>query len=103
MEATPKEIIKVAGGRLVKTTSSGKVDFRCFTLKNVSFVPDLESNLISVKMLTNSAYKIIFNGGFCEIFDANKKVLAIRYKNGLYELKPIKSTMFTSIEIVISD
>lgn len=103
LETTPKEMIKVADGRYVKSTASGIVQVGDITLTDVSYVPDLESNLMSVGSLTKTGHKLVFNEEYCEIFKANKRLSSIKCRNGLYELKNAKSAMFSSSDIFVYD
>lgn len=56
-------------------------------LKNVAFVPDLCTNLLSVSQMTLKGNKIVFEGKSCKIFDRNSEQIATAsLVDGLYRL-----------------
>lgn len=98
--------IKVADGRFVESKSIGDVGLSLsengksstIFLKDVSYVPGLSSNLVSVGQLSKAGFKIIFNGDTCEILQGNRIILTSYNKNGLYPIKTVSTSNFVSNE-----
>ena len=97
VECTPcKEKVYLADGRVMQVkgkgfghlncSSFGKENYR-IRLSNVYFIPELESNLISVKKLTEKGCEVKFSGGTCDLI-LNNEIIGKAYLDGLlYELK----------------
>lgn len=94
----PSERIKVADGRFIETKAVGSVHLPNMELEKVSFVPDLESNLVSVAALTENGFKLVFQGNSCQISKKNEEVLNIKKENRLYEVKTMDRAKFSSKE-----
>lgn len=56
-------------------------------IKEVSFVPDLSTNLLSVSKITEKGNTVIFTKSKCEVLDPTNEVIATgSIENGLYKL-----------------
>lgn len=86
-----EKILKVEGvGSGFVTCVSNLKNSTPIKFENVLFVPDLGSNLVSVKKFTlGKRYKIIFYDSKYEIFDNGKLITTTDASSGLYELKTI--------------
>jgi hypothetical protein len=86
--------ITVANGQHVTSIGAGNGYLHCnvsdkvnkIPVKNVLFVPSLESNLLSVKQLTKQGNTVTFNGDSCAITKANVTVATGKIDNNLYKL-----------------
>jgi len=59
-----------------------------YVIDDVSYVPDLSGNLLSVKKLTEKGYEVNFKGSTCRILKGNGQIVAIANMEGnLYRLK----------------
>lgn len=56
-------------------------------LTNVLYAPQIQGNMISVNKLTESGYKLIFDGKSCDISLQNKSVAVADKVDGLYKLR----------------
>jgi len=90
--ADGKEVIVLGIGSGVITSQENK---RTITLKNVLHIPKLSGNLISVKRITESGFKVQFKGKECNIL-RNQDVIVRAICNGnLYKLDTIERAIFT--------
>ena len=89
-----KDKITVANGQQVTSVGVGNGYLHCnvsdtvnkIPVKNVLFVPSLESNLLSVKQLTKQGNMVTFNGDNCVITKANVTLATGKIDNNLYKL-----------------
>lgn len=93
------EDVVVADGRSCKIEGIGNLKLLCnaesngkhqFNLKEVSFVPELDSNILSVDKLNEDNYKVSFTKKTCEISRDGLKLISILSRNGLYEIHPVQ-------------
>lgn len=84
--------ILVANNTKVKVMGIGHVKLsvgeESIILKKVNYVPDMCTNLISVRRITESGYQVLFTQGRCQIMDKKKVILMeARLLEGMYKLK----------------
>ncbi|GLV40239.1 hypothetical protein CBL_07165 [Carabus blaptoides fortunei] len=94
---TTKRVVQLAGrDHSIPVTGIGTVRFRCNTpdgtefnasLKEVLYVPELESSLISVSKLLSKECKVIFEDKGCNIERGGEVYLHAKEHNGLYKLE----------------
>lgn len=76
--------IKGVGDIRVNITSAdGSVEA---TIRNVNFVPEICTNLLSVNQLAQDGYRVIFNGEGCRIFRQREVMATGSLENGMYKL-----------------
>ena len=76
--------VMVANSNELSVSSAGDVDLNILqkgqrkkmTIKNVEYVPDLCANLLSVRQITKSGKKVLFEKDVCKIFGADAKIIA---------------------------
>lgn len=90
------ENIKIADGRSVKCNAEGSFITQDFRLDNVLYVPELDSNLISVSALSEAGFEINFKRNVCEIYKSDAKIMTIKCLNGLYKVQPKSYAQFVS-------
>lgn len=107
LKTVAEDNIIVADGRCLETRGVGKVTFSCksgkygshrFHFNDVSFVPDLDSNLLSVNKLTEGGYDVLFSKRNCDISKNGSILLRIPARNGLYEIRPMNLAKIASIQ-----
>lgn len=95
MQASPIHQIKVANDDVVSVQNMGKVNIKTIFCKdecpiqvrNVLYIPELSVNLLSVSQLTKNGCKVEFTDTGCNIFNANKILIAnARLLNNMYKL-----------------
>lgn len=87
--------IIVANGKEanVKGIGSGKVICyngnikKTITLKNALYIPDLHTNLISVKKITENGFTVEFKEKACNILEDKKIIVTAESEGNLYKLK----------------
>ena len=93
---TQESEIVIANGATITVMGKGNIKVQLevdgklsnATIKDVSYVPNLYGNLISVTRLTAQGNKVVFEKGLCRIFDKNGEPLALAEAEGnLYRLK----------------
>lgn len=70
----------------------GNGNTRKVEIKDVLYVPNIESNLLSVKRLAEKGFKIIFQGNICEIYFKKNLFAVAMLHNGLYKLNTPNTT-----------
>lgn len=71
-------------------------NFQNFKLNNVLYVPNLESNLLSVSALSKAGFEVNFKNDICVIYHENLKISEIKCLGGLYKLQPKLYANFVS-------
>lgn len=98
LDETVKDDIVLANGMKTKSAGKGICRIQCIgpegfvnemTLSNTLFVPDLESNLFSVRSATKKGATVIFDEQGCRIFKGEKVVAVGVVSGGLYNLQHI--------------
>ncbi|GLV31383.1 hypothetical protein CBL_20017 [Carabus blaptoides fortunei] len=94
---TTKHVVQLADrGQSIPVTGIGTVRLQCNTpdgtefnanLKDVLYMPELESSLISVSKLLSKESKVVFEDKGCNIERGGKVYLHAKERNGLYELE----------------
>lgn len=88
--------VMVANGKEVKVKGIGSGKIKCIidknnvrtiTLKNVLYVPELYSNLMSVKKITELGFRIEFKKKECNIVKGNDIVVAADCTGNVYKLR----------------
>lgn len=107
-EKKKKTTVVIVNGNILKSYGSGEAiimtktpdrDRNKITLKNVLYVPDLKSNVISVSKITQNWYKLVFEKEKCMLSCNGKTYLEAKKKNNLYEVElqeKISQTKWTS-------
>lgn len=73
-------------GQVTMSVCSGEHECEA-KLTDVKYVPNLCANLVSVRQMTKMGNRIVFEGDTCEIFNANRELMATAsVVNGLYRL-----------------
>ena len=88
-------LLHVANGQQVSSAGKGDGFFYCkfsdtvkkVPVKNVLFVPNLESNLISVKQLTKQGNAVTFEKDNCIITRADDTIAKGEIRNNLFRLE----------------
>lgn len=89
-------MITVANGYELKSCGKGTCEINILNdsgnnqkimVKDVLYVPSIESNLLSVKKLTERGLKIIFYDNLCEIWNRNEILATAVMTKGLYKIK----------------
>ena len=77
--------VEVAQGTRVPALGTGSVG----PLKDVLYIPDLKFSIISISVLDELNYHILFGRGIVKVYDSNDKLFLTGIKNdrGLYELQ----------------
>lgn len=93
---TDKEIL-VANNSKVKVHGTGTVKLvignETVVLKKVSFAPQMCTNLISVRRITENGYEVLFTQGECKVMDKNESVVMKgRLLDGMYRVKAKSTT-----------
>lgn len=97
-EDTPK-MVTVADGKSAEVKGVGSCRIRCYgtgdternlTLSNVLYVPDLNTNLVSVARLVDKGAKVTFEKQKCTI-SCGKRIAAVAPRNGgVFNLRMVK-------------
>ncbi len=93
-DESKEEKISLANGQPMFSAGIGDGYIRCqvgdktskIPVKNVLFVPSLESNLLSVKQLTKQGNTVIFKEESCTITRSNAVIAEAKIKGDLYQL-----------------
>lgn len=95
----------VADGRCLEIEGVGNVSFSCkkgnngnhrFDFKEVSFAPELDSNLLSMDKLSEEGYDVFFSKRKCNISKNGLTLVSIPSRNGLYEIRPMNQANLAS-------
>lgn len=85
--ANKHELVVDSIGYVDIEVGSGK-NKRCVTIKDVEYVPDLCTNLLSVRQMAKNGKRVTFEGEKCRISDKNGRVIATATaQNQLYRLE----------------
>lgn len=94
--APPISSIRIANDKMLEVKSSGKVNLnvvdkmgnvQTIQVKNVLFVPELATNLLSVSQMISNGCSVQFNEGGCTIFNKeNTEVAAAKLIQNMYRL-----------------
>lgn len=100
--APPVQSIRIANNNLLKVECCGNISIKVITndgsmetiqVRNVLYVPELKTNLLSISKIIESGCKILFNEHGCEIYNQSNKLVAKAYlMNNTYQLKSCQST-----------
>lgn len=107
LKKSSKETITIANGEKLTAKGKGKCTFNIktlngqvnkVTLDNVLYVPDLDSNLLSVQSCTEKGYVVTFKNDICSIKKGNTTVADTKIDDGLYRMKinPVNEKAFNS-------
>lgn len=100
-----EENIKTANGELTKVYGFGSGTITCITDKgqrqrititDAMYVPDLDSNLLSVSKLTQKGFEVSFNEKSCKITKNNSIIAVADLSYNLYKLRTSESALLTS-------
>lgn len=102
-----KSFIETAGGYKLVSHGTGNVKINILdeykqtshyvTLTNVSYVPDLNFNLISISEVTKKNFNIIFKKNYCRVMNENNICVIRALKEGnLYGIKTVNNKSFIS-------
>lgn len=92
--------IYLANGKPINTSGIGEGSLKCvkedgksthITIKNVLYVPELDSSLLSVKRLTENGYTVIFEEKKCFIIKDSNVIAIGSTKDHLYKLKLVNT------------
>ena len=73
-------------------------------VKEVMFVPDLTTNLLSVSKITNKGHKVYFESSKCSIYDkSNALIASATLKNGMYKLDRPKNKVHGANSVSVAD
>jgi Reverse transcriptase (RNA-dependent DNA polymerase) len=86
--------ITVANGQVVQSKGKGKVTFVVddgrtqvpVEMSDTLWVPDLDSNLVSVHKLVSKGFSIHFSDGECSLMAKGDKVVIAKYVGGMYRV-----------------
>lgn len=101
--APPISSIKVADSKMLMVEACGKTDLvikdsdgteKKIQVKNVLYVPELTTNLLSVSQMTKSNCDVIFEKDGCKIFQNNKLILKASCMNNMYKVSTAEATVF---------
>lgn len=100
--------ILVANSSKVKVHGTGKVKLvignETVVLKNVNFVPEMCTNLISVRRITENGYEVLFTQGECKVMDGNKStVMKGRLLDGMYRVKAKGTTEMVCFSKIVDN
>lgn len=79
-------------GETTFTTKSCDGGVNKITLKEVLYVPELKSNLISISEVTKNGYTLIFYKDKCRLSRNGNICLEAKMKNSLYEVELLENT-----------
>ncbi|KAG6456369.1 hypothetical protein O3G_MSEX009690 [Manduca sexta] len=105
LEPPPIQKIMVANNEALSVHNMGKVniqtnickDEHLIQVRNVLFIPEVSANLLSVSQLTKNGCKVEFTDGGCNIFNANKILIATaRLSNNMYKLNTVTGNAYTA-------
>lgn len=96
--ADERKVVVVADERKVSVEGRGSVVLKLaekygnknFKLTDVSFVPDLDCNLLSVKQLDKKGFKIVFQNNTVNVLKNNKVIFTACGFNSLYQIRSEK-------------
>lgn len=92
-----EEKIAVKGSGLVNLDLNVNGKSNAIDVKNVLFVPDLSTNLLSVSEMTSKGNKVIFEGSSCNVFNPKGQLIAkAEIDGGLYKLSQNPHKAFLS-------
>lgn len=107
LDRSYRDSVVVADGRCVQTEGLGDITISyrnedsklCqIHVNDVSLVPELDSNLLSVDKLNEDGYDILFKAKKCSVMKEGTQIFSVRSKNGLYEINPVDHLKFASSE-----
>lgn len=90
-----KDSVNIANNFHIQVKGKGKceVSANCGNYRNdvnvedVSYVPELSTNLLSISKITEKGNKVIFSKSKCEVLDSSNRTIAVGIvENGLYKL-----------------
>lgn len=94
------ETVTVANGQKISSQGIGDGILHCqvsetaskpVSVKNVLYVPSLESNLLSVKKMTQQGHVVTFSNGQCVVTKNQEVVATGKIENDLYSLSTVSS------------
>ena len=100
--------VVIANGLSLKAYGSGKIplqtkisneEIKHVTLKDVLYVPDIETNLISVRKACISGCTVIFEKNNCKFMYEGETYLKGILKNNLYEVATVDSDLANTTQI----
>jgi transposase InsO family protein len=93
---TPPEQVVIGDGRSISAVGIGRIEIDVHTgedeyirtiLQEVYYVPDLNTNLLSVPRLTKQGLQVTFDGSTCKILANGRVAARARKQNSLYILE----------------
>lgn len=96
LKSVSDEWVHIANGQKLPVKGIGNVKLSIynneneivdFLLNDVLFVPDIDSNLLSLKSLTKNNSSVVFDGKFCRIVSKNGNFVIGTHHEGLYKVK----------------
>lgn len=106
----PIHRITVANSEAIPVQSMGKVNIQTklnkvehqIQVRNVLFIPELTTNLLSVSQLTKSGCKVEFTNTGCNIYNANKNLVATaRLIDNMYKLNVVSGNAYAVTDLSI--
>lgn len=96
----PKKVY-IANGEAMMTTGKGTVQVvlkdNCVrTISNVYLVPKLATNLLSVSVMVNKGYDVVFRSGVCKVIDNGEVLATATLRDGTYQLDAIETVTVCS-------
>lgn len=107
LQAPPMKNITVANNTTVAVQKMGNVNLDCYNkegklnhiqVRNILYIPELSTNLLSVSQLVKNGCHVIFNENGCDILNRNKELVATaKLTNNMYKLKTLQGNAFTAL------
>lgn len=107
-ESPPIHRITVANSEAIPVQSMGKVNIQAklnknehqIQVRNVLFVPELTTNLLSVSQLTKSGCRVEFTNTGCDIYNVNKNLVATaKLINNMYKLNVVSGNAYVATDL----
>ena len=115
----PKESVLCAAGKVLQTVGKGTIkvntdsEMNLQEISNVTYVPGLTSNLLSVSSVSASGFITVFRDVYCEIYESKQitisgsPLLKTREQNGIYKVKlnynPTNIALKTTVNAEVAD
>lgn len=106
IRAPPIQCIMVANNTSVTVEKMGNINLDLLSkdgninhiqVRDILYVPQLSTNLLSVSQLAKNGCQVIFNKTGCEIYNKQKQLVATaRLTNNMYKLNTFKGNAFMS-------
>lgn len=102
----PVQSINVADNKTLIVKGCGKVNIhikekdgteRKIQVRNVLYIPDLATNLLSVSQMTKNGCEVKFYNNDCKIYKNNKEILSAKSHNNMYIINTEQNCALMSI------